>query len=377
MIDPTGTYEVDGLAIRVFPHGTGWKVEYAGVPAGFEPTLNRIDGTGFEMLRGPMGGAILEFDDADGGHMGPMSFHRSNRPYSTPPGYGLSPPPIAADEARDARFDELLRSNAEGGRLSWDLPYPKHEFVAWATAQDRYIFHSSTNVDIDEFQPIRQSMELMDRGGRGNLGAVYGTHDGYWSMFFGIVDRPNLRGSIRNGVYRWEAEDGRVVTTYQFSLEQNSLVGKPFTSGAIYLLPRASFRRLHFYPDGPISDEWASEEAVRPIASLLIDPEDFPFLDRIAGHDESEYLHMLDLFWQFLAGLVSYEVGDGIEVSLDWSPDADRAYAEWADLADRYIPVVAHSLQGDGQNRVLRLEGPPPYIAVVAKRLGEIMGESQ
>jgi hypothetical protein len=372
MIDPQGVYDMAGLPLEVVPAGTRWKVRLPGAPDGYEPALRRLDDFSFEMERGPLAGAVLTFDDSRSGHVGPIPVRRLDRRYEEPPGYGLEPPPYSPDPDRDRAFQGLLERTEPGGRVEWDLPYPKHELVRWAQRLDRFIFHSSTNAAIEEFQPKRDSVELADHGGRGNLGAVYGTHDGYWSMFFGIVDRERLRGSMRNGVTRWETPEGRVQFTYQFSLEQKSLTGHPFTDGAVYLLPRETFDRIPFYPGGPLSDEWASQEPVRPIASLLISPSDFPFLDRVAGHDETEFLSMLDRFRELIAGAVGYEqVSEGLVISLQWDEAVESSYDRWVPLAGAYMPVVDHRIEGDGALRTLYLDGPDPYLAQVMKRLDE------
>ena len=80
-------------------------------------------------------------------------------------------------------------------------------------------------MEIDEFQPARKSMELYDETGRGNLQAVYGTHDGLWAMFFAIIDRPNLQGSIRNGVTYFKNQAGEVVVAKGKSLDDGALLG--------------------------------------------------------------------------------------------------------------------------------------------------------
>ena len=355
--------------MEVVPDGESWKLIMPGAPRGFEPALTRLSDTTFQIVRGPFHGGILEFEDPNHGHAGPIPLTRLETPYEEPPGYGLEPPPYEPDPERDRAFEALLDITAPGGRIEWDLPYPKHEFVRWAQGLDRFIFHSSTNIAIDEFVPIRNSIEFLNHGGRGNLGAVYGTHDGYWSMFFAIVDRSRLRGSIRNGVMRWEAPDGRVRFTYQFSVEQDSLTRRPFTTGAVYLLPRDTFRRLPYYPGGPISDEWASEEPVRPVASLIVEPDAFPFLDQIAGHDEGEILEMFERFDELMGKATSYRDGDEMAIELSWDPETESRFERWSDLAGRYMPDVECRLEGEGPSRTLHLRGPAPFLDGVAAQV--------
>jgi hypothetical protein len=375
MIDPSGVYQLAVFPMEVVPDGESWKLILPGAPGGFEPCLIRLSDTTFRIVRGPFHGGIVEFDGPDSGHAGPIPLTRLETPYEEPPGYGLEPPPYEPDPERDQVFAALLDQTEPGGRIEWDLPYPKHEFVRWAQGLDRFIFHSSTNRSIDEFVPIRNSIEFLNHGGRGNLGAVYGTHDGYWSMFFAIVDRSRLRGSIRNGVMRWEAPDGRIAFTYQFSVEQGSLSKRPFTSGAVYLLPRDTFRRLPYYPEGPISDEWASEEPVRPVASLLVEPEDFPFLDRIAGHDEREILEMFDRLRDVLSKATSYRDSDEMAIEVTWDTDTEADFERWSELAGHYIPDVQCRMEGEGLTRTLHLTGPGPFLYGVREQIdGSLAG---
>jgi hypothetical protein len=369
MIDPSGVYQLGAFPMEVVPDGESWKLVLPGAPKGFEPALTRLGDTSFQIVRGPFHGAIVEFDSPDTGHAGPIPLTRLETPYEEPPGYGLEPPPYEPDPERDQAFAALLESTEPGGRIEWDLPYPKHEFVRWAQGLDRFIFHSSNNTSIDEFVPIRNSIEFLNHGGRGNLGAVYGTHDGYWSMFFAIVDRSRLRGSIRNGVMRWEAPDGQVAFTYQFSVEQESLSKRPFTSGAVYLLPRDTFRRLPYYSEGPISDEWASEEPVRPVASLLVEPEDFPFLEQIAGHDEGEILEMFDRFRDVLGNATSYRDSDELAIEVTWDKRTEDNFQRWSELASRYMPDVQSRVEGEGPTRTLHLTGPSAYLDGVKERI--------
>lgn len=375
MIDPTGVFEIAGLMAEITRDGSSWRVVFGGAPPGFEPALIRVDETSFVMERGPFHGGVLAFEHPHSAQLGPIPARRLDIPYEEPPGYGLEPPEGDADTERDRAFRDLLDRTEPGGRIDWNLPYPKHEFVRWAQGLDEFVFHGSPNTAIEEFQPTRDSMELGDHGDRGNLNAVYATHDGYWAMFFAIVDRSRLRGSMRNGVFRWEDRNGHTRTTYNFSLEQESLASRPFTDGAMYLLPRDTFRRLPYYHDGPESDEWASDVPVRPAASLLLVPADFPFLDRIAGHDETEFLSMLDHFRDLISGVTAYEKSgvSGLAIRLPWNDRAEASYHRWMRLATHYMPVVHFRLEGTGSLRTLHLAGPPPYLEGVEKRLNQYL----
>ena len=77
---------------------------------------------------------------------------------------------------------------------------------------------------------------------------MYGTHDGLWPLFFAIVDRQRISGSIRNGVAYFYNEDGDSVATYNFSINEKWLPEQPWRTGTLYILPRDTFHRLETVP---------------------------------------------------------------------------------------------------------------------------------
>ena len=137
--------------------------------------------------------------------------------------------------------------------------------------------------DLDTFLPRRNSVEIMDQGGTGNRAAVYGTPFGLWAMWFAVIDRAKLKGSIRNGAMSWHDRAGRPTTLYRFSVHKDYVGGDIWRTGTLYLLPKEDFEPIPFYPGGPASNEWASTTEVRPLARLTIDPGDFPFLDQVGA----------------------------------------------------------------------------------------------
>lgn len=369
-----GVWDLDGFPLEIRRVEDTLLVRLPGAPDGFDPMLQPTDDPARFVLRGgSMDGT--EFELADGGvTVGPMELTRSNEPYADPPGYGLLAPDYRDDDERDAWFAELQSGLGDGSVLDWDGRYPKYELIQWLTAQDRYIFHGSNNQDIDEFAPVRTSVELRDRGERGNLGAVYGTHDGLWSLFFAVVDRANLEGSIRNGVSTFESVDGRSVDTYQFSVHHEILPKRPFTRGALYVLPRESFRRLPLWPEGPVSNEWASETSVRPLARLLVEPEDFPFLDEVGGHDDGPLLRLQMMSRQLIdEGTSAREVEGGYAIELAWSDETEAVYDDWLELWNEFMPGVSSELQGTGAARTWTLLGPTAFRQTASEWLGELL----
>jgi hypothetical protein len=121
-----------------------------------------------------------------------------------------------------------------------------------------------------------------------NRRAVYAASDGIWPIYFAIVDRERVT-SLLNGCFRIpDDEDGGYAYYYYFSVDQDALPHFPWKNGMIYLLPRDSFEQqapIEFDGTRVEMTQWASPVAVRPIAKLAVEPDDFPFLCQVEGHD--------------------------------------------------------------------------------------------
>ena len=258
-----------------------------------------------------------------------------------------------------------------GQEIEYDLPYPKHEFLRFLEKQEAVMFHGSGDFDIEEFVPLRTSTELNDSSGRGNKLAIYATHDALWPLFFAIIDRPNLQGSIRNGVDYFQNEAGQQLAGYHFSINREQLADRPVRTGMLYILPRETFVRLEHAP-GIYTNEWASTEPTKPIARLRVAPEDFPFLEQIAGHDDSALLEMMRLSHIVLGAVTSATVaGDSVVMTLAW--DDSLAESAWPFVAaQRAVFPVAHfrfDFPAGGADPTLTISGPAAYMAVLKQNL--------
>ncbi|MCA9973064.1 MAG: hypothetical protein KC425_22755, partial [Anaerolineales bacterium] len=295
----------------------------------------------------------------------------------------LAAPPLRLDEAKQAAFATLwqaVKAAGDGRYIDYTLPYPKHEFLRYVDQLDEVIFHGSNNADIAEFRPVRTSYELRDSTGRGNLQAVYGTHDGIWAMFFAIIDRQRLVGSINNGVMYFENAAGETLAMYNFSVSEQSLAERPWCAGTMYLLPRDTFVRLEL-GNGVPANEWASETAVRPLARLALQPEDFPFLTDIRGHDDGQLIRFNELSRVVLAAATgaAEPQPDVFRLTLDWRAELGPALLEYVALLREFVPTVRLALQFEPENGPVRLEigGPPAFAQVLRGRLGEKLGVSR
>ena len=215
------------------------------------------------------------------------------------PDYWLTRP--AADLTDDTRrgFDALLEETlARGGNavIDYRLAAPKWQFLCYVADYREMALHGSGEPAIDVFEP-RQSSDL---SAFGRQRAVYAAADGLWPMYFAIVDRERHALTLSNACVRLSDPSGQVAGPfYFFSISQAALAHQPWRSGTVYLLPRAPFMTQ---PSVTFGDsevhiaQLASLEPVAPLARLIVEPEDFPFLHQIRGHDDArleEYANAL------------------------------------------------------------------------------------
>ena len=205
------------------------------------------------------------------------------------PGYWLERPAGEPDLDTRRGFDRLLSAALASGQnpaIDYALPAPRWQFLCHAAEQHDVALHGSGDPGITLFEP-RQSVDLNPFGSQK---AVYAASDGIWAMFFAIVDRDRQAMSVNNACIRLvDGAGGGSGPFYFFSVSRAALAGRPWRSGTVYLLPRATFAGQPAVPFGAGQAQvaqLASPEPVRPLARLAVTPGDFPFLGQIRGHDD-------------------------------------------------------------------------------------------
>jgi hypothetical protein len=155
--------------------------------------------------------------------------------------------------------------------------------VRWLAQERGLLFHGSWRADLDVLNPIRESRDTTTFG---NQKAVYATSDPVWAIYFATLDRTTDDfTSTRNGsiglvgsLYpRW----------YFFSHNVEASSAGRFGTGWLYVLPPDGFEA-----EPPVlgldSAQWASREAVTPLARIPVGPEAFPFADWVVSHNDDD-----------------------------------------------------------------------------------------
>ncbi len=184
--------------------------------------------------------------------------------------------PLLSDEDR-AAFDELLARTPEGGVVDYDLPQPKWWFLHHHI-QRGYLVHGSNEPAIAEFR-TRANLDAHQQP----IEAVFASDDAIWPLYFAVVNRPVAQSYIN-----W-CEHVGAASRYIFSIGSDPRDESSWTTGTIYLLPRATFRAT------PSSRELVSEVPVRPRARLTVEPDDFPLRARTRAHQRGESVRSVSL----------------------------------------------------------------------------------
>ncbi|THF75712.1 hypothetical protein [Cohnella fermenti] len=113
--------------------------------------------------------------------------------------------------------------------------------------------------------------------------AVFASPDPDWAVFYAVFRRAGLVGSFRNGCIA-----GRRTRYHYYSLNGQTMNNRPWTDGALYVLPQERFVR----PVGSAIpfEEWVCREPVAPLGKLGVAPDDFLYRNKVAVHPDGEPL---------------------------------------------------------------------------------------
>jgi hypothetical protein len=215
------------------------------------------------------------------------------------PDYWLSRPADEPEPDVRASFDAIWRRAVGRGVspvVDDALPAPKWQFLCHLADEYGLVLHGSGNPNIAVFEP-RQADDLREFG---NQNAVYAAGDGIWAMFFAVTNRQRVR-SVANACVRLVDAAGHVSPPrYVFSISRSARSEEAWRPGTVYVLPGETFTLqppLRFGEYEVQIPQLASPVPVRPLARVMVDPTDFPFLRQVRAHDDDrleEYTRALE-----------------------------------------------------------------------------------
>ena len=388
---PVGRWSHGGRLIEVRPDGDGYRLEIPGVPASYAPRLRRRAGEPGEpdgplvVVGGPYDGLNVTTVHRDGvDHLlvgGVLALAPWRDSTDAPAGAAVirSLPawPQPPDAGTERRFENLLAQvrGGGGGVVRPPADVALGSWVRWLSDRDAVLFHGSDNGGLDVLYPRRTSYEVDDQAQRGNRAAVYATDDGWWAMWFSVIDRGRVRGSIRSGVEIFTDPQGQRLPVYRFSVDYR-ILPPPLRDGWLYVLARDTFHQLPVVPGGPPSHEWCSPETVVPLARLPVRPTDFPFHDRISGHDDGDLFRLGELNALVRARITGgVPTRDGVTLRMRWDDALAAASAEYLELAHRFMPEISRSFHHDADGAVrLRVSADGPLAAMLQNHFADVLG---
>lgn len=197
-------------------------------------------------------------------------------------------PNLDFSDDESGEYEKLFEDARHGdGVIRYASPYPKHRFIQYISKYKDVLVHGTNHGEITTFEPRKQTLYNGQQ-----VEAVFASKDGIWPVFFAILDREKMYGSIRNGCF----ELNKINKYYFFSINQETHAHDPWTNGTIYFLPKTSFNKVG---GGIVTfDEWISETSVVPLAKIDVEKEDFYFHHKVSVHKSVESLYKTWLLYK-------------------------------------------------------------------------------
>lgn len=193
----------------------------------------------------------------------------------------LRPPNLLVDEPTQQAFDRFTAITVDPGvgEASYDLPYPKHEYLRWLSRERPVLFHGSPAPRRNQLHPRRA--KGLDREGRRR--GVYASPWPLFAMWFAVLNR--------RWPFIWTTNGSRAVDdadqwerVYWFKVNRRARRPSLLADGTLYV-----FRRDGFTPvSGTTKNDehpgqWISREPVVPLFALPVRPDDFPFASEVTS----------------------------------------------------------------------------------------------
>ncbi len=204
----------------------------------------------------------------------------------------LPQPPFCLSTEQQAAFESLIDATPQGSFIDYQLNEPKWQFLSYLCKSRNLVLHGSQNLDIVEVEP-RMANDVRAYSGQD---AIYATTDGIWVIYFAIINRRKFKLSLFNSCMDIRLSPDRMIgPLYFFSITYSALLQKPWCDGTIYILPRETFEQepAQQMMGATIQfPHWISFKPARPIAKLHVQPQDFPFLAEIHGHNDEKLVQL-------------------------------------------------------------------------------------
>lgn len=274
----------------------------------------------------------------------------------------LQVPSHAPDPERAAAFAESLESlrgkGASKSAAAYNLPYPKHEFLAYAAERGGVLLHGSNDPAIDVMSPRRRTLDARHTHSQA---AVFACADGIWPLYFALIDRSLYRGTLRNDARLIRSPSGEPIRAYHLSVNETV----KWRNGTVYFLAMDGFSRL----GDESSLEWTRPTKVTPFARLAVTPADFPLVSQVRTHDDSSLERVRGLSIKLVSTCDSYdELADGyaMHYGYDWASEVEELIT--------LLKVVNSWLEGDithhsSGGMTVSLRGAPALKDMLAQGL--------
>jgi len=205
----------------------------------------------------------------------------------------LLQPPFDLTPEKQAAFETLIDSTPFGGFIDYQLTYQKWQFLSYLCKSRGFVLHGSQNADIEVVEP-RKAIDVKTFS---KQEAIYATTDGIWVIYFAIIDRRNIQPlSLFNSCLDIQTSPDQIIgPLYFFSITYSALVQSPWCNGVIYILSRDSFEQepaQQIQGAEIIVPHWISLKPAKPVAKLHVQPQDFPFLAQIHGHNDKKLVQL-------------------------------------------------------------------------------------
>jgi hypothetical protein len=185
--------------------------------------------------------------------------------------------PVVADPSTEARLSAAAKELLASSEPPADVALTT--LLRWMAERHDVLFHGSGRGDLATLEPIRLSRDATPFG---DQQAVFAASDPIWAIYFATLQRGRGFRSTRNGSIG--LRDAVYPRWYFFSHNEGAATNGRFGDGWLYVLPREGFR-----PEPPRlgvldSGQWASANAVTPLARVRVGAADFPFAHRVFPH---------------------------------------------------------------------------------------------